>query len=55
MPANPNAVITLGTFYLLRELEMAAAKVEYIMLVHECLEVKLRLSMSEKRPHCERS
>ena len=50
MPANPAAVITLSTFYLLRELEMAAAKVSDILVVNKDMEVRLRLSMSKNDP-----
>ena len=47
MPANPAAVITLSTFYLLRELELSAARISDMMFNHELSEVRLRLSMSK--------
>ena len=50
MPANPSSVVTLGTFYSLRELEMAAAKVSDIMLINKDMEVRLRLSLSKNDP-----
>ena len=57
-PVNPASVVTLSTFFLLRELEVAAARIEDMMLNTELLEVKLRLSMSKNDPMakgCERS
>ena len=47
MPANPAAVITLSTFYLLRELELSAARISDMMFNHELSEARLRLSMSK--------
>ena len=47
MPANPASVISLATFYLLRELELSAARVEDLLLNHDLGEVLLRLPMSK--------
>ena len=34
-PANPSAVVTLGAFYLSRELEVAAVKVSDVMVINK--------------------
>ena len=57
-PVNPSAMVTLSTFFLLRELEVAAARVEDLMINTQSLEVKMRLSMSKNDPMakgCERA